>query len=531
MARQREWRKLVKKLRRKRIRASKARKRDLIQQKEQEEMKNLPSYKAWLSEKTALEIFQREEHERQRIDTHRKWQEAEEEAQAYWLENQKRIAQAKAEKFKQEARIRKEWEKEQEKILRDKERKEKEEEEKKQRQIEFLAQMDAYINGSAPLPEGVAVSSETHPTEPECPFFSKVGACRFWDFCSRNHKRPGISKVLLIPGFFSHISLDQLNESNKNEYDTDVSLEYNEEEAYNHFLEFYDDVVKELKTYGELVQFKVCCNAEPHLRGNVYAQYTSKRAAMKAYQALQGRYYSGKQLKVEFTRIPSWKSAICGLFQGSRCPKGKNCNYLHVFWNPTAEFKNADKDLLPRERRKNLSPSPFRSRSNKHWRWSESPEPISISTESRKSCKDSHRGRDKHWKKSRKKDKAFHSKDFDRKKSQREREISNDSDSSVSDDHQRGAKLIKIKAKKRSKERETDWQYSHKSRSQEPVKRKEDSCRQEQTKKTVLRGREVPGSEDRKGTVVLKEASKSGDKDQELGDGSKINDGSDNFDT
>ncbi|CAH0380498.1 unnamed protein product [Bemisia tabaci] len=499
MARQREWRKLVKKLRRKRIRASKARKRDLIQQKEQEEMKNLPSYKAWLSEKTALEIFQREEHERQRIDTHRKWQEAEEEAQAYWLENQKRIAQAKAEKFKQE--------------------------------IEFLAQMDAYINGSAPLPEGVAVSSETHPTEPECPFFSKVGACRFWDFCSRNHKRPGISKVLLIPGFFSHISLDQLNESNKNEYDTDVSLEYNEEEAYNHFLEFYDDVVKELKTYGELVQFKVCCNAEPHLRGNVYAQYTSKRAAMKAYQALQGRYYSGKQLKVEFTRIPSWKSAICGLFQGSRCPKGKNCNYLHVFWNPTAEFKNADKDLLPRERRKNLSPSPFRSRSNKHWRWSESPEPISISTESRKSCKDSHRGRDKHWKKSRKKDKAFHSKDFDRKKSQREREISNDSDSSVSDDHQRGAKLIKIKAKKRSKERETDWQYSHKSRSQEPVKRKEDSCRQEQTKKTVLRGREVPGSEDRKGTVVLKEASKSGDKDQELGDGSKINDGSDNFDT
>lgn len=63
------------------------------------------------------------------------------------------------------------------------------------------------------------------------------------------------------------------------------------------------------------------------------------------------------------------------------------------------------------------------------------------------------------------------------------------------------------------------------------MKRKEDSCRQEQTKKTVLRGREVPGSEDRKGTVVLKEASKSGDKDQELGDGSKINDGSDNFDT
>lgn len=78
------------------------------------------------------------------------------------------------------------------------------------------------------------------------------------------------------------------------------------------YREFYDDVVKELKTYGELVQFKVCCNAEPHLRGNVYAQYTSKRAAMKAYQALQGRYYSGKQLKVEFTRIPSWKSAICG---------------------------------------------------------------------------------------------------------------------------------------------------------------------------------------------------------------------------
>lgn len=48
--------------------------------------------------------------------------------------------------------------------------------------------------------------------------------------------------------------------------------------------EFYDDVVPELKKCGTLIQFKVCCNLEPHLRGNVYVQYQTIREAVEVKQ-------------------------------------------------------------------------------------------------------------------------------------------------------------------------------------------------------------------------------------------------------
>lgn len=54
---------------------------------------------------------------------------------------------------------------------------------------------------------------------------------------------------------------------------SDITLEYEEKETYHHFREFYMDVLPEFKELGKVVQFKVCCNYEPHLRGNVYIQY------------------------------------------------------------------------------------------------------------------------------------------------------------------------------------------------------------------------------------------------------------------
>lgn len=144
-----------------------------------------------------------------------------------------------------------------------------------------------------------------------CPFFSKTSACRFKDVCSRNHIRPGISKVLLFPNFYTHYSLEQARDS---EYGSDLSLEYDDRETYKHFLEFFEDVLKELETYGHVNQFKVCKNTEPHLRGNVYVEYSHTREALRAYKDLNGRWYAGKKINVEFCNIVSWKAAICGIF-------------------------------------------------------------------------------------------------------------------------------------------------------------------------------------------------------------------------
>jgi len=54
----------------------------------------------------------------------------------------------------------------------------------------------------------------------------------------------------------------------------DLTLEFEDLELYQHFETFYNDILPEFKAAGRVVQLKVCCNYEPHLRGNVYVQYS-----------------------------------------------------------------------------------------------------------------------------------------------------------------------------------------------------------------------------------------------------------------
>lgn len=89
--------------------------------------------------------------------------------------------------------------------------------------------------------------------------------------CSRGHIRPNTSTTILVKGMYSHFSIDQ---TARDDYDTDIALEYEDKECYQDFKNFYNDVLPEFKKFGKVLQFKVCNNFEPHLRGNVYVQYS-----------------------------------------------------------------------------------------------------------------------------------------------------------------------------------------------------------------------------------------------------------------
>ena len=54
---------------------------------------------------------------------------------------------------------------------------------------------------------------------------------------------------------------------------SDIVLEYEDSELYQSFRDFYEDVLPEFRSCGEVIQFKVCCNYQAHLRGNVYVQF------------------------------------------------------------------------------------------------------------------------------------------------------------------------------------------------------------------------------------------------------------------
>jgi len=164
-----------------------------------------------------------------------------------------------------------------------------------------------------------------------CKFYVKTGACRFGARCSRMHPKKEHSPTIMIQNFFhdARLAIPMLNERNN-----DAAIEYDEVDVILEYEKFYDDVIGEFRAAGTVVMFKCCQNFVPHLRGNVYVQFTKHDEALEAMRMFNGRFYAGRQLSVELSPVTNWRSSICGLFDKRLCPRGKACNFLHVFRNP-----------------------------------------------------------------------------------------------------------------------------------------------------------------------------------------------------
>ncbi|KAI1899551.1 hypothetical protein AGOR_G00062950 [Albula goreensis] len=283
------------------------------------------------------------EEERQRL--HQEWMQREEEAQEQFRLKMERVEMARKKQEEEERRIKEEWEEQQRKEQEEREQREQEKMDREEAVQKMLDQAESQLENTGPWKNPEA--PEDYGTEKDranCPFFLKTGACRFGDRCSRMHVRPPSSTTLMIRGMFVTFSMEQ---SQRDDYDTDASLEFSEDDLHQNFLEFYEDVLPEFKSVGKVVQFKVSCNFEPHLRGNVYVQYDTEIECKEAFITFNGRWYAGRQLQCEFSPVTRWKTAICGLFDRKKCPKGKHCNFLHVYRNPSREFWDADRDLSP----------------------------------------------------------------------------------------------------------------------------------------------------------------------------------------
>ncbi|XP_051967498.1 U2 small nuclear ribonucleoprotein auxiliary factor 35 kDa subunit-related protein 2 [Xyrauchen texanus] len=274
---------------------------------------------------------------------HQEWMERERIAQEEFRLKSEREEAVQKRKEEEEMRIREEWEEQQKKEKEEREQKEQKKREREEAVQKILDQAESQLENSGPWKNPDA--PKDHGTEKDkanCPFFLKTGACRFGDRCSRKHDHPTCSTTMMVRGMFVTFGMSQ---SRRDDYDTDASLEYSEEEVHQQFLDFYEDVLPEFKNAGRVVQFKVSCNFEPHLRGNVYVQYDTEKQCNEAFMMFNGRWYAGKQLQCEYSPVTRWKTAICGLFDRQKCPKGRHCNFLHVFRNPGNEFWEADRDL------------------------------------------------------------------------------------------------------------------------------------------------------------------------------------------
>ncbi|XP_056415224.1 U2 small nuclear ribonucleoprotein auxiliary factor 35 kDa subunit-related protein 2 [Hyla sarda] len=404
-----------------------------------------------------------DEIESQRL--HEEWLAREERAQEeFRLKLEKEAAARKREE--EERKLIEEWR--QQEI---KERSEEPEQLKKREREEAVQKMldeaeSQLANGvwhNPEVPEGFGTEKD----RANCPFFLKTGACRFGDRCSRKHCYPSSSQTLLVRAMFVNFGMEQCR---RDDYDTDASLEYGDDEIYQQFLEFYEDVVPEFKNVGKVIQFKVSCNFEPHLRGNVYVQYQTEEECLQALSQFNGRWYAGRQLQCEFSPVTKWKSAICGQFDRQKCPRGKHCNFLHVFRNPNNEFWEANRDLNISPDRSN--PSERRDRSSRYDNHGMSRRYRSSSPDSKRNGDSSSRKSNHHKKKKKRKKHHSHrsrSRRRSRSRSRKKRKHKSHSHSSS----RSGGKRSRSSSRSRSRSRKSRSRSSSRSHGRRRSKSRE----------------------------------------------------------
>lgn len=158
-----------------------------------------------------------------------------------------------------------------------------------------------------------------------CAFYHKIGACRHGNGCSRVHNRPQYSPTVLIPHMYRNPKAAVIE---MNVYGQKAALD--EDKAQKEFEEFYEEVYDELSQYGSIEEMHVCDNFCEHMIGNVYVMYEDEEDAMKALNALQGRFYAGIALQPEFSPVTDFKAATCRQFEMNQCTRGGYCNFMHL---------------------------------------------------------------------------------------------------------------------------------------------------------------------------------------------------------
>ncbi|KAK9868560.1 hypothetical protein WJX84_010682 [Apatococcus fuscideae] len=183
-----------------------------------------------------------------------------------------------------------------------------------------------------------------------CPFYFKIGACRHGDRCSRLHNRPTISPTLLLQNMYQNPAL------NAPPGPDGLPMPVDPRESQEHFEDFYEDIFEELAKHGEIENLNVCDNLADHMVGSVYVKFRDEEGAAKALTSLQGRFYAGRPIMIEFSPVTDFREATCRQYEENTCTRGGYCNFMHL--RPIS--RDLRKQLFGRYKRREKSASPER---------------------------------------------------------------------------------------------------------------------------------------------------------------------------
>jgi splicing factor U2AF 35 kDa subunit len=198
-----------------------------------------------------------------------------------------------------------------------------------------------------------------------CPFYFKIGACRHGDRCSRLHNKPSASQTVLLTNMYRAEGASGTVDPRGAASGKSASASAGQ----GHFEAFVEDLFEELDECGEIEGVNVCDNATDHMAGNVYVKFVDEDGARRASEKLQGRYYDGRPILVEYSPVTDFKESTCRQYEENSCTRGGYCNFMHLrpigrsmrkqLYGRYLERRRRDDD----ERRDRRSRSPPRKRS------------------------------------------------------------------------------------------------------------------------------------------------------------------------
>ena len=183
-----------------------------------------------------------------------------------------------------------------------------------------------------------------HGTEEDkvnCPFYFKIGACRHSERCSRLHHRPAFSPTILIQHLYRHpVRQAELLAAATGQ----PALAVQPAQAQEEFLILFEDLYMELSKFGTIDSLHVCDNLGDHMIGHVYVKYTDEEMASDALDNLNGRYYDGRLMAVEYSPVTDFREARCRDYDEETCSRGGFCNFLHVKPVPLCLIRSLEDD-------------------------------------------------------------------------------------------------------------------------------------------------------------------------------------------
>ena len=116
----------------------------------------------------------------------------------------------------------------------------------------------------------------------------------------------------------------------------------------------YRDFFVELSKFGRLEALHVCDNLGDHMVGHVYAKFSDEEEAADALNIMNGRYYLGRRLEVEYSPVTDFREARCRDFDEDTCRRGGFCNFMHIKPVPMCLIRDMEEDAEDERRREEM---------------------------------------------------------------------------------------------------------------------------------------------------------------------------------